>query len=387
MNVKLVLGITAGVLIYIAFLGTIITLTIRWSRRIFRRKVDALGGALASAGGQKLGERSAGGIYWSHLSEYEIGGRRVLCVSRPISRSFIRVGLRIPSGPHPGLIIFPEGKIERLGKAIGLNREVQTGDAEFDKLAYLDTTDSDANVKRLMEKAEVRAAVTELLNLGYRVQFGIDSVEAFQIVYSLSPVNTTHVAAAATALGRLADVAPRFAANEVKVMSPYSWRLGLLLIAPFLGGMILAGALGAMLHPTVDGAHRVAAVFGAGGAAWVAYVLALAWWLHGRSYAFRVVAVGALFALLGVPAAGGLTALVLNQKLDDGPTEAVSAVVKSKSCRRGNCSFHFASWRDPSVETWMETSGGHKNIEVGDTLHMTSHPGKFGWEWVTLNPQ
>jgi hypothetical protein len=385
MNVKLALGITAGVLLYIAFLATIITITIRWSRRLFRRKVDALGGALASAGAQKIGERGSAGIYWTHLSEYELGGRRVVCVSRPVSRSFIRVGLRIASGPHPGLIIFPEGKIERLGKAIGLNREVQTGDAEFDKLAYLDTTDSDANVKRLMEKPEVRAAVTELLNLGYRVQFGIDSVEAFQIVYSLSPVDTTHAAAAAAALGRLADVAPRFAANEVKVISPYRWQLGLLLIAPFFGGLILAGAMGAMLHPTVDGAHRLAAVFGAGGAAWVAYVLALSWVLHGRSYAFRVVAVGALFALLGVPAAGGLTALVLNQKLDDGPTEAVSAVVKSKSCRKGNCWFRFMSWRDPSLETSMETSTAYKNVEVGDTIHMTSHPGRFGWEWVTLN--
>jgi hypothetical protein len=385
MNIKLVLGITAGVLVYFAFLATIITLTFRWSRRLFRRKVDALGGALAASGGQKIAEHASAGIYWSHQTEYEVGGRRVIAVSRPISRSFIRVGMRIASGPYAALIVFPEGKVERLGKAIGLNREVQTGDEAFDKLAYLDSIDSDANVKRLMESAEVRTAVAELLQLGYRVQFDVNGVEAFQIIYSLSAVDTTHAAAAAAVLGRLADAAPRFAASEVKVMSPYRWQLGMLLIAPLFGGMFLAGLMGAMLHPTVDGAHRVTAVFAAGGAAWVAYVLALSWVLHGRSYAFRVVGFGAVFALLGVPAAGGVGALMLNQKLDDGPTQTFAAVVRAKTCHKGNCSLHVTSWRDPNETTQLSAGSAYKNLQIGDTLHVTSHPGRFGWEWVTLD--
>ena len=380
---KIIVGGVIGGLVYLAFLGSIVYFSLRWSRRLMNRKADALRAGLDAVGGKRLGDGIPGGLYSGNEVEYDVGGRRVFTKAYYVSRSSVRVNLRVPGGPYPYVTIFPEGNVDRFGKAIGLNHEVQTGDKAFDDLAYIDTIDTDETTLRLLSNPAVRDALRELLALGYRAQFSTRGVEAYQIVYGMKAIDGSAAGRAATALGHLADHAPAFPATELKperrgLKAAFGW----LLIAPIFGVMF-AGFLSGSTDRTLDGTHAAFAFIVGGGGGWLVYVIALALLLRGHSYAMRMLLVGALMAMFGVPAVIGSTLLWLNQSQDPSAASGHEVVVRSKHHYKSDYSVKVDSWRDPrKQETVHLSSSIYKTLDEGAHFQVRTHPGAFGWEWV-----
>ena len=100
--------------------------------------------------------------------------------------------------------------MDRFGKLLGVNREVQTGDAEFDRQCYVDSPESDEVVKRLLAPPAVRSGISALLKLGFRVQTSTRGLEAYQVVSAYAKLRDFSSGEGAQRLLELADVMPPF---------------------------------------------------------------------------------------------------------------------------------------------------------------------------------
>lgn len=379
-----IVGVVVGVVAYAAFLTAVIVLATRWSRKLLQAKSDALLRGLPLA--KQIGERQKPKLYRGAETEYEIDGRRVVLNTYYQNRSWVRASLRIDGGPYPSLTVFPEGGLERFGKAIGLNREVQTGDQAFDELAYLDTWDSDENVRRVTDSAAVRGAMSELLMLGFKVQLWQKGVEAFQLVRAREPLDGTKAGPAVQALGRLADALPSFSGLQLApARTPGQVAFGLMLVLSWLAGMLLAGALERSIARTLV-AGTVALVFILGGGlVWALYVAVLVAMVRGRSYAMRTVLIGGVLAVLGVPVGGGALLLWLNQSLDSSAVVAHPlTVLEHRKLKKGNgCRLTVQGFQgEPTQQLRVWHSGGDEELAVGSPVTVRSHRGAFGWEWI-----
>lgn len=378
--------LVGGVGAYIAFLGTIIYFAIKWNRRMLESKSAAIRGGLESAGAKMIGDAKPSVSYYAAPEhEYELGGRRIWANAYYVSRSWIRANVRTLGGPYPAVMIYPEGKVERFGKLIGLNREVQTGDKTFDDAAYVDTIESNEEyVKRLLGSTEVRDAVRELLQLGYRVQFNAGGVEAFQMRYAASKVDGSQAGKAAQAIGRIVDHAPTFKTEPlVKPGSVRSVALGIVLMIGWIAGAAFAGGAAVVTSRTLDGFSQFLAFVVGGGLAWVLYLVLVGFLVRGLPSAFRTLLVAGFLGLIGVPAGAGSLLLCLNQWLDGAQPTDHGTVVRKRTSYKSDRWLRVDTWRDH--DEWEKVKVTHEKydaVKVGDTVIVRVHDGAFGWPWA-----
>src|SRR5207253_2532663 len=69
--------------------------------------------------------------------------------------------LRLPTAALPRMEFRRERGLDRFGKTVGLNRELQTGNAEFDAAVYIESDASAEAVKPFLDQPQLRAAVLE----------------------------------------------------------------------------------------------------------------------------------------------------------------------------------------------------------------------------------
>ncbi len=82
-----------------------------------------------------------------------------------------REGARGHLAVRPAIIMRRETRNDRFGKRLGLNREIQTGDAPFDEAVYLETDSPEEDVRLTLAGEGVHEAVRKLLTSGVsRVQ-------------------------------------------------------------------------------------------------------------------------------------------------------------------------------------------------------------------------
>ena len=67
---------------------------------------------------------------------------------------------------RPTIMLHRENIMDHLGKRLALNREFQTGDAEFDAAVNIDTCSPDEDVQRIFADGAFRNAVRKLLDAG-----------------------------------------------------------------------------------------------------------------------------------------------------------------------------------------------------------------------------
>lgn len=384
-NPNVVIGVVIGVTLYVAFLGTIIYFSIRWSRRRMEEKAAPLQAALAGAGARFVADGPKGGLYQGQEREYDYGGRRVFVGAWYVSRYHIRANLRVATAERlPWVTIFPEGKVERLGKSIGLNREVQTGEAAFDDIAYVDTIEDDAPVQRLLADAALRNAVRELITHGYKVQFSERGVEAYELVGTAQPVDGSRTAVAVGYLGVIADALPSFEGMKVKGKALARMSISTVVaVWTWVPAMVLAGVFGGAADETLDKGPAFLTCLVFGGACWLAYSLALALSVRGRSYAFRVVLLGALLGLFGVPALSGTALNWLNQRLDTSAAETHAATILRLTYHKSDHYAHVLSWRPGRERERIAVSHAvYGQLRAGQTIQVRVHRGAFGWQWV-----
>lgn len=320
-NGSMIGAVIGGIVAYAAFIGGIVYLSLRWSRRILERKSESFASALVALGARQVATGESQGLYRGREVEYELNGRRAFVNAYYVDRSWVRLNLRLASGPYPWVTLHPEGAFERLGKSLQLNREVQLGDATFDDAVYLDTVEkSDDRVREVLAGDGVRAAVRELLTLGYRVQLSSRGVEAYRIEYAIRPLGEVGAARALELLGRIADEAPRFDTSALEPEPRFVNRRVFFAMGGSIAFGLILGAMASVGDVTLDSADVGKAIL-LGASLWVAFVIALVGLVRGTSRAFARLLLGAFIGLLVLPLAGGAALLAINQRLDTSPVE------------------------------------------------------------------
>ena len=80
-----------------------------------------------------------------------------------------RLRISVSATIHPySILLRHEGALDRAGKGVGIDRELQTGDPTFDRDVYVETDGQDDDVKRILGPAvreAIRAIVTEKVSL------------------------------------------------------------------------------------------------------------------------------------------------------------------------------------------------------------------------------
>lgn len=373
-------AVIGGVLAYAAFLGGIIYLSLRWSRRILERKAEAFASDLVAAGARFIQHGESRGLYRGREAEYELGSQRVFVNAYYVSRSSVRLNLRIASGVYPWVTLYPEGALDRLGKSLSLNREVQLGDESFDAAVYIHSTEkSEERVRDLFASEALRGAVRELLAGGYRVQFSSQGVEAYQTQYALNKAGEAGAAHAFELLARIANEAPRFEPSTLTPESPpMSNRvLGLAIAAAVFGGAVAIGVSqgGGLLDSNDVGKAILLA-----SSLWVVFVAALVPYLRGRSNALQLLVVYGAVGIVGFPAGGGVALLAANRALDAAPAE--DHVVTVLRMHERHRDLHTTSWRaGRTEERFVVKRAFLHTLQVGDHVLVRTHPGRFGWPW------
>lgn len=369
---------------YVGFLAAMITWAVRATKRRLAEKSSAFEQALVALGARKIAEGPSLGTYRGREIEYELEGSKLFANAYYVNRYYVRVNLRVPvTQSLPWTAIYPEGRIERFGKTIGLNREVQTGDPAFDELAYVDTIESDEAVAALLAKQEVRDAIRDLLAAGYKVQISSAGVETYQLVANRAVPDTSRFSRVLGLLQTIASNLPSLG-GAVYRATPQG-KLGLPLVASMLIWLPAVGVMVATstaMEQTMDPGGGAFAFVAVGGLGWVLYTLGVGMLWKGRSYAIRLVMIASLMGLFAVPMAVGGLVLWLNQRLDVSVGETKQVSITKLGHHKSDYYVYTTSWRGHDREKVDVPRARWQKLKVGDPVTLIVHPGSFGWTWA-----
>jgi hypothetical protein len=354
-------------------------LLIAWMRsRLFRRAQAAIP-ALEKAGAKILGMHRPGGFRKPAEIELEHQGRKARYQVTSYGRDFILQSIRLASAPLPGILIRAEGGLDRLGKSLGLNREVQLGDATFDAAAYIDSAASDEVVKRALASAEVRARVLDLLGLGYRLDMSSDGLGASRIRGYYASFEAPELPAILTLLEAIQAALPRFDPSEAM---PAPRRTPWMLIAAGAGLTLalLSFRILPLVHPPLDDVDSIKAI-GLGLPVWALVMVGLWAARRGRPNSVRELLIASILLFFALPPLVGAMAFALNAGLDSGSVTTHSVRITSLASRDHEAAF--PSWRPGRSRDKVGMSWDlFRTLHVGDRIDIDARPGALGWTWV-----
>jgi hypothetical protein len=357
------------VLGYLAFAATLLG----WMRGRLRRRAEAGARALEATGARvRPVEMTAGWGGMVASAPFVLDGVEARYAVRQYGRDFIAQSVVLPHAPLPAVLVRAERGIDRFGKRLGLNREVQTGDADFDAAAYVETSAPDEIVRGFFADVRMCEATRALLTLGYALELSAQGLAATRVRGFYADFEAPEVATVLRALaavrGALPEVDPALA-GTTKRWVPWG------AFAVLFGGYAVIGA-STEGHPLWDPSNAATGfVFGA--VAWVAYLLAVGAVFRGRSDGLRRALVYGFVGALVVPFLGALTALAVNVALDGGAAESRDAVVLRTG--RG----HHVTIRTDAGRVSVPVSSEFADVlRPGSRVRVRCHPGALGWAWI-----
>jgi hypothetical protein len=298
-----------------------------------------------------------------------------------------------------------EGRVERLFKRLGVNRETQVGHRGFDDRFYI-VTDQEEATRRHLFSARQRQAVERLFELGVsEVRVTQGRVQASILPFQgRAPLAREWLRQAVEALLILRDGLPSAhpgepnwtletlpeAPTDNPFRGPWTSRrtfaYGLALLL-FIGGVVAFPA-GVIFYPPLDDQEFFLAGLGPAIPALLLFVGLAVALLRGRADSHKDLLLVLFFGLIGTPLCGYGGLALLNGLLDSGaPSQHVALVTQkytSKSKNDTHYHLRLASWRRPGQEehikvnepTYDALTPGH------DRLLLTTRPGRLGLEWV-----
>lgn len=285
---------------------------------------------------------------------------------------------RADAADLPRIVLRREDRIDRGGKALGISREIQVGDPDFDATVYIESEAPEAVVRRALAPAEARGAALALvrgpagaveigegravLRLGEEALAG----EPAAILAALAPLATLGASFAVPGeLPGRAELVGRRSVRHIFVIA-LAW---LALLVPAL-----------MLRPPVVLTWgSTLAALGVGLLVWLLSVVGLGLLLRGGADSLRWLGISAAVFLLTAPAAGLKLALLANARLDEGAASASRRAVK------------LVDETTARIFLEVEELGGvavPKAIVRGalperpTSLVLVTRPGAFGWAWI-----
>jgi hypothetical protein len=370
-----------ALLIFVAVVagyGGFAWLLVRWIHSRLFKRACAGAEALERAGARVLARRRSAGLYQPAQVEFELHGKKARYQVRTYSRDFILQSIRIESPPLPGILVRAERALDRLGKSLGLNREVQLGDASFDDAAYIESSASDEVVRRAFERQEARDHTRELLRLGYRLDLSADGIGASRVRGYYSSFEAEELPGVLRLLEAIGAALPRF--DPAQASPPRSRRKWRLFGAGAVALGIAALPMMPLVHPPMDDLHSLR-VFGLGLFAWLGVMAVLFALFRGRPTGLRALLFSGLFLIFAVPPVFALGAFAVNAGLDSGPVNTHTARITHLSPR--DHEVYFPSWRPGRDRDKVGTSFAvYRTLKMGDTIEIDTRPGALGWTWV-----
>jgi len=288
------------------------------------------------------------------------------------------------TSPAP-LILRLETRLDRTGKSLRINRETQTGDAEFDERIYVESEATDALVLAALADPITRASVLRCLTLGC-ASLTLDDAGDLGAELPL----TSEDLLAPDSLTALLDTLGAAAEAIPPLQGPGHNRTfaGLLPVFTVLGAIVswpLFYLVDWLWEPI--GSDLYATAFLGGVALWVVSLPLLVWILRGRSVSLRDLVTCAVSLAIGLPLGGADLLLIFNGVLDTSTPVAHETQVKRLRHTTGkNSSYHvtLVSWH-PGEETIELKIGSsvYSRLAERQALTVTTRRGFLGWERIT----
>lgn len=376
------MSVLVGFAVMGLFYGLVLWVALRWARSRLLMRARLAAGSLTAVGARVLDVRPSPAYGRPAEVDFELDGRRARFDVRHYGRDWILCSVRVDCHPLPAVLVRAEGAADRMGKALGLAREVQLGDPAFDAAAFIVAAAPEEQVRGVLASPEVRRLVREVLALGYRVEMSRDGLRATRVQYALAPFDGAPVPAVMRALEGLVAALPR--PDAATLTSPRVPSLVAPLLAALAFGMVAFGALLALvpLVPApLDDSDSLRGL-GLGLIPW-AVVLGLAVRaMRGRTQSLAEVFLVALALLIGVPSLSALGLYAVNARLDD----------SAATTHRGRVMFRQRRDSEVYVTAWEPGRERQKvgvpraiwrGLAVGDEIEVDVHPGVLGWPWVS----
>jgi len=297
-----------------------------------------------------------------------------------------------PKGPEiltyvSPLVLRKETKWDRLGKALGLNREVQTREASFDRAVYIETDAPAPLVRKILDDEKVRSQVHQWLDDGWEkvVFFGMGTSVGLEKrgvakPQALDPRCQQWMRELSSVSRRL----PQVRYEHIR-MAPWTRRDWAKTISAGLAVLgVTATVVAREAYPPLFW-RPFEVCIGLGVVGWLAAVPLLALAFRGRSDSLRVFGTCSLLLALGLPTTMYGLGLGLNGLLDGSPAVVKQlAVEKAWATRSKSTSYHVTlkhwnEWVEPfSLQIDGSTYYGIQRHLPPQYVALTIRGGGFG---------
>lgn len=367
--------------------GLVVPLAGLSRRRRRDRQLKALAPALGADGPTDVA------VPWERRPQrglaLEWRGHRAALVSQAVGRYEAWWVLLL--GPSlPRVYVRPETGWDRAGKTLGLNREAQTGDFDFDAGVYLETDESDETVRRALDRPAMREALRAMLTGGYPyVRLGPGAVAA-RIGHSLNAAPAPEeLERALQGIAAVAASAPSIDPSEIRAPS----RMRGDLVAAVTSFAFMACLVGFYVVPLgyvdYDSPLRAGDRSVAASASFAASVglIPLSWaWMRGHSRSFRNFLTTVILGVLPVLLLGTEALYLANALLDGGARTGHEVVISRRRAYTGKYEHRYLYipwWDAPHAETELEVSRAtYQRFHPGDAVVVASGSGALGWPWA-----
>jgi len=362
--------------------GGFMWLLLRWARSRVTRRAEAASGALERAGGRIVAIHPCESFRGPARVEAVLGDQPVEVVIRQYSRDYILQSVRIPTGPLPLILVRAERGLDRLGKTLGLDREVQLGDDAFDNAAYIESSASDDTVRSAFASAETRAQVRALLALGYSLDMSGDGLSATRLRGYYSAFEFPELPDVLRTLKAIHSALPKLtgepgAKRRMRVSAPVLVSFVVVLIGIFSLAWMGQSHFGGPLDDL-----SAAKVLGLGVFAWAAISFALYLALRNRPMALQTLLFSSLLLIFGIPPLFAFGVLLSNSSFDSAPATVHRTKVVYLSPRSHEV--RFTAFRTERPEDKVAVPFDvYRTLNVGDDIEVDTRPGAFGITWVS----
>jgi hypothetical protein len=303
------------------------------------------------------------------------------------------LSLHARTRPLPDVTFTIESSLDRTGRAIGLTREVQLGDASFDPHVWVDSSIPDEVVHGLLRAPEVRRAIVAILHSGHRQPNVIPSIDVKMceagVLASIGLSALDDIAGLKALVECVATIARTIVppATKVAPVRTPPRVAAIFILAVVLGVAAIPSCVAGSMHPPLI-AHYAPVVYGilGGLVAWLAVMPLFAFLVRGRSSSMTTLLFAGFVWLLVLGFFGAALAPLLNWALDDSPVEEHRATVVSiEQLTSDDDAVYYRvtlqSWKDPA-DTFTLSRGEPGTLAPGKKVLVRTHRGRFGWHWL-----
>ncbi len=329
--------------------------------------------------GDKTNRTLAGAPYQVKFTKRRKGGGGTL-----------RISVRVNSRAE--FKITKESVVAKLGKAIGLAVELQSGDPQFDKAFYL-CTDSPKFTSNLLQNPEVRGNIAKLLGGEFHT-LRHDGSELFTTLLSGSSAvqnDTALIHAAVESLNRIAaEISKTRSLGEDHLLSSSTKRT---IVNSICAAVVLLGIVfivwGSNSYEPVSSSAVWLGAFPAVSILLVSSLVGMFLFVRGRSSSTSEFLRFFACALLGIPMCGYGITTIINGRGDSGEarvyTQVISDRYTTKSKKKGT-KYHirYNSWhREDGALTRTVSQQQYNSISPGrSSIQFSIKPGTLGYEWI-----